>query len=329
MSKIICDVCGTSYPETATQCPICGCVRSGEPITVAGDTNEAEVQPAVSYTYVKGGRFSKANVKKRNSGKPVYNAEPASKGEEKTVPAKKSEKGLIVTVIVLLLAIAAVVIYIACSFFDIKLPFGNSGTSENPSGTTEQTQQTTEPTETTELQIPCDSLEISDSVIEFGKAGAAHLLNVDVFPENQTDEIVFSSADEEIANVDQNGKITAVGAGQTVITVQCGEQVAECRVVCNIPEETTAPTVTEETYTQADLTFADNGFGYEYTIDFSVGSYNPYNGNIPAEYVTFTGNDDSVATVSEDGVVTFVGKGRVIITAKYNDWEIQCIIRII
>jgi len=27
MSKIICDICGTSYPETAESCPICGCSR--------------------------------------------------------------------------------------------------------------------------------------------------------------------------------------------------------------------------------------------------------------------------------------------------------------
>ena len=27
MSKIICDICGTSYPETADCCPICGCTR--------------------------------------------------------------------------------------------------------------------------------------------------------------------------------------------------------------------------------------------------------------------------------------------------------------
>ena len=25
MSKIICDICGTTYPETAECCPICGC----------------------------------------------------------------------------------------------------------------------------------------------------------------------------------------------------------------------------------------------------------------------------------------------------------------
>ena len=61
MSKIICDVCGTSYPESANQCPICGCVRSGDAVTVRGDTNNTEVNTTGSYTYVKGGRFSKAN----------------------------------------------------------------------------------------------------------------------------------------------------------------------------------------------------------------------------------------------------------------------------
>ena len=34
MNKVVCDLCGTSYPETATQCPICGCVRPADAVTV-------------------------------------------------------------------------------------------------------------------------------------------------------------------------------------------------------------------------------------------------------------------------------------------------------
>ena len=68
MSKIICDICGTSYPETASQCPICGCVRPGDFQRVS-DESKNEGNNASGYTYVKGGRFSKTNVKKRNSGK--------------------------------------------------------------------------------------------------------------------------------------------------------------------------------------------------------------------------------------------------------------------
>ena len=55
MNKIVCYVCGTSYPENATQCPICGYVQTAETSASAGSGEG-------SYTYVIGGRFSKANV---------------------------------------------------------------------------------------------------------------------------------------------------------------------------------------------------------------------------------------------------------------------------
>ena len=40
MSKIICDICGTSYPETATQCPICGCVLAPDDVVYKNAENE-------------------------------------------------------------------------------------------------------------------------------------------------------------------------------------------------------------------------------------------------------------------------------------------------
>ena len=33
MSKIICDICGTAYPDTAAECPVCGCAKD---LSVAG-----------------------------------------------------------------------------------------------------------------------------------------------------------------------------------------------------------------------------------------------------------------------------------------------------
>ena len=118
MSKIICDVCGTSYPDTATQCPICGCVRPADAHCVsAGEQKETEK----TYTYVKGGRFSKKNVRKRNMNKQTPSAaravEPVSSEDESE---KKSNKGLVITAIVLLLAIIAVVLYLAVRYF---MPF--------------------------------------------------------------------------------------------------------------------------------------------------------------------------------------------------------------
>jgi len=97
MSKIICEVCGTSYPETAAQCPICGSAHK-PPVRTAAPAR-TQKSSSGEYTYVKGGRFSQANVNKRNntSGS-AYSAKPASKGKRKK---KKSDsydnRGLIIT----------------------------------------------------------------------------------------------------------------------------------------------------------------------------------------------------------------------------------------
>ena len=168
-------------------------------------------------------------------------------------------------------------------------------------------------------------MDISNTVIEFNKKGAVQLLNVKALPANHTDEILFSSKDSNVATVDKNGKVTAVGHGETVIIVECGEKTAQCRVVCSITEGTTPPQVT---YTKEDLKFVDNGWGYDYTVKLSEKSYNPYRGKIPTELVTFTSNDESVATVDGDGLITFIGKGRAVITAKYNDWKIECVLHL-
>ena len=78
MSKIICDICGTSYADTATQCPICGCVRPAEPQPVPEEVNNSS-----AYTYVKGGRFSKKKKKKRAASEPKQPKEEKS-GNKKT-----------------------------------------------------------------------------------------------------------------------------------------------------------------------------------------------------------------------------------------------------
>ena len=73
MNKIICDVCGTAYPETASQCPICGCARTSN-TAVSADQLAEDAAAASGYNYVKGGRFSKSNVRKRNQNQPDANA---------------------------------------------------------------------------------------------------------------------------------------------------------------------------------------------------------------------------------------------------------------
>ena len=75
-------VCGTAYAETATQCPICGSAKASANQTEAGA--EQGTQPTAGYTYVKGGRFSKSNVRKRNK--------KAKTAERRSAPDRQPQK---------------------------------------------------------------------------------------------------------------------------------------------------------------------------------------------------------------------------------------------
>ena len=144
MNKVYCDVCGTAYSEKDTHCHNCGCARPAQEISAEDVQNENG-----TYTYVKGGRFSKANVRKRNQDKPRTEA---SQQIESSEDENKADRGLVIAVCVLLLAVVAVVIYIVTRFFAPGTP-ENSGGSVLPETTAESVVMTTSPAETTEELI--------------------------------------------------------------------------------------------------------------------------------------------------------------------------------
>ena len=131
MSRIYCDVCGTAYSEKETHCRNCGCAR---PIKESA-LEDAGTENSV-YTYVKGGRFSKSNVRKRNQGK-VFDDNSSVPEENREQPqenGERTDKGLVIAVCVLLLAIVAVVIYIVTRFFASGSVIGEpSGQDVQPS----------------------------------------------------------------------------------------------------------------------------------------------------------------------------------------------------
>ena len=318
MSKIICDVCGTSYPETSTQCPICGCVRSGDAKVVAGETNEAETTVNGSYTYVKGGRFSKSNVKKRNKASHVVSEDVLenSQNEGETEP---SNKGLLAVVIVLLLAIIAIVIYIAVRFFvPVDQPLNNVP-NESTAGTSQNTEAST--TESTLLDIPCTAITVAKPVVEFTAAQAQETLEITLEPADTTDEIIYASSDETIATVNAAGVVTSVAPGEAIITVTCGEVSAECRVVCTFevedqqPEEVPEYPTDDFKFRKKDITMGEKG--QQYVL---------YKGKIPVELIIWTTGNEKVATV-ENGIVKATGKGTTRVYGEYGGVKLECIVR--
>jgi len=351
MSKIICDVCGTSYPESATQCPICGCVRPADVNTVLTGSDELNTRTNGNYNYVKGGRFSKANVKKRNKEK-VYDESESVAKTEKHVDEnpQKKKKSFWITISILIIAILAVAIYIVLRFFD---PFAEPNT-ESTQGSTSSEIETTLDTSMPE-NAACEEVTLNKTEIVFDRAGAAIFLNVTLHPVDTTDTVHFVSGDESVATVDEEGRITAVGVGETVITVSCGEAKATCQILCEFagdltdPTETSPDATTESTEATTNVSTPDpttDGDGFDpaslklnwaFTLveDESIGdvtlskgdewiAYTDGDGKIPSNEITFSTTDPSVATIDEDGVVTAVGIGETMIIAEYRGHKVKC-----
>lgn len=248
MSKIICDVCGTRYPDTAEQCPICGHIReaAGKTVEDVLIMDDARPEPREK---VRGGRFSKSNVQKRAEGTLHYEAAPAkskaARRAEASRPSRKDEDIfteddqhkkantlLNVLLVIVILALLAVTGYI---FVEHVLPELNKPEATVPP--TEFQVETTAPmpTETEEPTFPCEELVLEETEVLLTEYEQKWLINVEVKPENTTDELTFTSGDELIATVDSEGCITALAEGQTVITIACGDVQVEYNVICLFP----------------------------------------------------------------------------------------------
>ncbi len=150
------------------------------------------------------------------------------------------------------------------------------------------------------------SLDKTD--LELSKGQSSEALKVIYTPADTTDDktVTWSSADEKIATV-KNGVVTAKATGTTKITATVGTHKAECTVRVNA--KLTGIKVTPDKVT------VEKG----QTANLNV-TYLPAD-TTDETAVTWKSENESVATVDEDGVVTAVAGGttKVIATAKANN----------
>lgn len=334
MSKIVCDVCGTSYPDSATQCPICGCIRPGDGIVLDNSIAENDTTRSEGYSYVKGGRFSRSNVRKRNIGESAENKKgkraPADNAAESS---NKGDKGLIVAVCMLLLAIVAVVIYIVIHFF------GTDASNVAETGASVSTQPSTTVTLTTEEDLSCTEIILSQTSAEL-EIGQSHQLTVTTTPQNTTDEITFTSSNEAVATVSTDGLILAVASGETKIIIMCGNITAEFVVVCSAPIETTentepiVPTETSQPTSEytAPFKIKDHISGKPTERDatiyvgqtFNLILLDANNKSVPLEWSV----DNAAICIVDGNTVKGKSKGTTNITATYEGVTYTCIVRV-
>ena len=124
-------------------------------------------------------------------------------------------------------------------------------------------------------------------------------------------ELVWTSDDETVAVVDENGLVTAVGAGETTIRVSAreGELSGSCVVTVVV--------------TARDIVVPD-------TLELVLNGQNTANLNAAATpedatgvTFTYTSSDESIATVDENGKVTAKKAGSAVITASCGDVSAQ------
>lgn len=169
--------------------------------------------------------------------------------------------------------------------------------------------------------IPCTGITLSQTEIVFSAAGEQIQLNVDRSPADTTDERNYLSSDPAIVKVSPVGIVTAMGEGNAVITVTCGEQTAQCTVRCDFSNDSNASggdaEVKELILVKDDMSFFAAGENYVLSVT-----------NIPAGTpVEWKSLDEAVCTVDGGGHVKAVGPGTTRVIATVGELSAGCWVR--
>lgn len=336
VGKIICDICGTTYPDTAECCPICGCSR--ETASLLGDDlllEQIQEEPKAA----KGGRFSSSKKKKEIFDFDEVNSELDETVAEETNPYEGEEEDYDDgprhnTVLVIILTVLIALLLIAAGFLFIRFYLPNLGTENKVQETMPPPVIQTVP-ETTQYGVPCQSLVLTSGTAELKGEGQFFLLHVLAMPEDTTDQIVYTSADETIATVSEDGRITAISEGETVVYITCGNIQLTCPVVCRFEEET-VPTTEETVAETAAETVPETTAPPAVVLklkqtDFKLGVYYEHqlllDCDLEQDQVEWTSEHPYIASVDENGVVKALKEGTTSIIVKYGDQEAKCIVR--
>ncbi len=139
-------------------------------------------------------------------------------------------------------------------------------------------------------------------------------LQLDALAPAGGEDIVWSSSEEGVATVDQTGLVTAVDAGQTIITAASGNKKAECTVNV-ITKEITL----NSTYVILDT--ADEKAPK--TCQLAAKSSD----NSPLQ-IEWRSDNTEVATVDANGLVTAVGAGGATVIGTVEGMEITCTVAV-
>ena len=140
------------------------------------------------------------------------------------------------------------------------------------------------------VSVPVTSVTLNKESLEL-EEGDSYTLTATVLPDNADDPSVsWESGDDSVAKVD-NGKITAIKAGTTVITATAGGKSAECAVT--VREKSTPETPDEkpeDTVKTVSVNIGDYTVEYPEDCSFYKDKKATFNGSVRL-YLTADGSD--------------------------------------
>lgn len=163
-------------------------------------------------------------------------------------------------------------------------------------------------------QLP-ESISFTESAIAIG-IGESHSLEVVFNPENTTERgLTWSSSNTTIATVNNAGEVTGKGAGKAVITAKTTNGLtATCNVTVEVPV----------TNVEFEQDYYEMFTGETLTI---VATVTP--DNAADKTLTWTSDNERIAKVDQNGVVTALRKGEALITAtSVNGVEAYCLVTV-
>ena len=167
-------------------------------------------------------------------------------------------------------------------------------------------------------RIEIESIEISPAEVTLTQIGETAQLTVKIMPEDATyTDMTWTSSDESIATVTQEGLVTAVAEGNATLTVSVGEISATCSVTVadeSIKVESIEISPAEVTLTQigetAQLTAQVMPEDATYTE------------------ITWTTSDEGIVTITEEGLLTAIAAGNATVTAAIGEVSATCAVTV-
>jgi len=156
------------------------------------------------------------------------------------------------------------------------------------------------------IQVTGISLDIKNIELLIGEE---HTLTYIITPDNATNQqVAWLSSDNNVATVDNSGKVKAISVGETQITVKTNNLITDVCVVKVKPIRATS------------ISLNNNSLSLEMSdVETLIVSFSP--ANTTNKKVFWTSSNSDIAIVTDNGEVTGLNEGNAVITARSEDGD--------